>query len=177
MLEGTSILLEPLDVADVSQDYVSWINDPDTYRYLGTKFGQTPSSVRRYVEGIRPPNMLCKIIRKADRTHVGNIALHHFDPVHRRMEIGIVIGVADARGKGFGREACSLLVQFGFDHLNLHKITAGTVTDNIGMMRVFQSLGFTIEGTLIEQFFLEGRYHDVHRFGLLRSVFRPVGRP
>jgi RimJ/RimL family protein N-acetyltransferase len=177
MLEGNSIVLAPLDPGDISQDYVSWINDPDTYRYLGTKFGQTPSSVRRYVESIQPPNVLCKIVRKADGAHIGNIALHHFDAVHRRMEIGIVIGAAEARGKGFGREACSLIAQFGFDHLNLHKITAGTVADNVGMTRVFQSLGFTIEGTLVEHFFLEGRYHDVHRFGLLRSAFRPVGHP
>ncbi len=175
MLEGRLVGLEPLEPDGITDDYVSWFNDPETFRYLGTKFGQTRGSVRKYVESIQPPNFISRIIQKSDRTYVGNIALHEFDAMNRRMEVGIVIGPPEARGKGLGREACSLVIAFGFDHLNLHKITAGTVAGNVGMSKVFESLGFTLEGTLAEHFYLEGRYHDVYRFGLLRERFRPAG--
>lgn len=175
MLESESISLIPLDPADVSETYVSWLNDPATFRFLGTKFGQTQASVRRYVEKITPPNLLCKIVRKSDQGHVGNITLHQFDPIHRRMEIGIIIGDPSARGQGLGREACGTIARFGFDHLNLHKITAGTVVENAAMTRVFTSLGFTIEGRLREHFSLDGAFHDVYRFGVLRAEFRPNG--
>jgi len=121
------------------------------------------------------PNVLCKIVRRSDQQHVGNISLHHFDAIHRRMEIGIIIGDPSARGQGLGREACSTIARFGFDHLNLHKITAGTVVGNAAMTRVFTSLGFAIEGRLVEHFFLEGQFHDVLRSGVRKADFRPDG--
>jgi RimJ/RimL family protein N-acetyltransferase len=173
MLEGRLVVLQPLNAEDVTDAYVGWFNDPETFRYLGTKFGQTRASIRKYIEQTPAPNVISRILEKASRRHVGNITLHEFDPINQRMEMGIVIGEAEARGKGYGREACSLLAAFGFDHLNLHRITAGTVVDNVAMTRVFQSLGFKIEGTLAEHYYLEGRFHDVHRFGLLREHFRP----
>ncbi|GMV21734.1 MAG: hypothetical protein AMXMBFR57_16830 [Acidimicrobiia bacterium] len=175
MLDGPLIRLEPLGVDDVTAEYVSWLNDPETYRYLGTRFGQTSASVRRYVERIQSPDLICKIVRKSDDRHVGNVTLHQFDAVNRRMEIGIIIGDRSARGQGLGRQACSAIAAFGFDHLNLHKITAGTVVENQAMTRVFTSLGFGIEGRLVEHFYSEGRFHDVLRFGVRRSQFRPEG--
>lgn len=171
MLDGRLVRLEPLGPEHVTDDYVGWLNDPETFQFLGTKFGQTRASVLRYVEGIQSPDLLCRIIVKASGAHVGNISLHSVHPVHRSAELGILIGVPDARGKGYGREACRLLIAYAFDHLNLHKITAGTVDQNTGMKRVFLGLGFTIEGTLAQQFYLAGAYHDIVRFGLLRAAF------
>jgi RimJ/RimL family protein N-acetyltransferase len=173
MLEGRLVVLQPLSAEDVTDEYVGWFNDPETFRYLGTKFGQTRASIRKYIEQLSAPNLICRILEKTSLRHIGNITLHEFDPISRRMELGIVIGAPDARGKGFGREACSLLAAFGFDHLNLHKITAGTVVDNVGMTRVFESLGFKIEGTLAEHYYLEGRFRDMLRFGLLQRNFTP----
>jgi RimJ/RimL family protein N-acetyltransferase len=171
MLEGSLVRLEPMAPDDVTDEYVGWLNDPETFRYLGTKFGQTRASVRAYVESVRPPDVLCRMMDKASGAHVGNISLHSIHPVHRSAELGIMIGSAAARGKGFGREACLLLIAYGFNHLNLHKITAGTVDKNIAMKQVFLGLGFAIEGTLRQQFYLDGEYHDIHRFGLLRDAF------
>ena len=171
MLESSLVILNPMDLDDVSDTYVGWLNDPETFRYLGTKFGQTNATVRAYVERMRPPSILSKIVERASGAHVGNIALHSFDPVHRNAELGIMIGVREARGRGLGREACRLLIAFAFDHLNLHKVTAGTVEHNVGMAKVFESLGFDVEGRLIEHYYLEGRYHDVLRFGLRRERF------
>ena len=171
MLEGRLVRLEPLEVADVNDEYVNWFNDPVTFRYLGTKFGQTRTSVRRYVESITPPNLACKIVWREEGRHVGNISLYSFDPVHRVMELGIVIGDARVRGHGVGKEACSLLIQYAFDHLNVRRITAGTVVDNVAMKKAFLALGFKVEGTLRAQYYLEGRYHDIDRFGLLKDEF------
>ena len=173
MLEGERVRLAPLGPEDVTDQYVEWLNDPATFQYLGTKFGQTRASVLRYVESVQPPNLLCKIVEKGSQAHVGNISLHSIHPVHRCGELGILIGAAAARGKGYGREACRLLIGYAFDHLNLHKITAGTVASNVAMKQVFLGLGFTIEGTLAQHFYLEGQYHDIYRFGLLRAAFAP----
>ena len=173
MLEGKSVILTPVDPENIAAQHVAWLNDPETFRYLGTKFAQTSQTVRRYVEALQYPNMICRIIDKSTREYVGNVALNSYQPIHRRMEIGIVIGEPSARGRGLGTAACSLLIQYAFDHLNLHKVTAGTVDGNVAMKRAFLSLGFRIEGTLIQDYFVEGQYRDTLRFGLLRDEFRP----
>lgn len=173
MLEGRLVNLTPLDAADISDGYVGWLNDPAVFRFLGTKFGQTRSSVQQYVERFRAPNFLAGIIVRESGAHVGNIAMHSFEPVHRLMELGILIGADQARGKGYGREACALAIGFAFDHLGVHKVTAGTVAENQAMAAVFTSLGFAIEGRLREHYLLENRRLDMIRFGLLRHEFTP----
>ena len=174
MLESSRVILAPLDGEDISDEHIQWFNDPATFLYLGTKFGQTKSTVKAYVQSIKPPNLICKIVVKPDHRYVGNIALQHFDSVHRRMELGIVVGVVDARGKGIGKQACSLIIKYAFEHLNVHKITAGTVAENISMDKAFRDLGFKVEGRLLEHWYVEGKYHDVYRYGLLGPDFKPV---
>jgi hypothetical protein len=65
MLEGPLVRLEPLGPEDVTDEYVAWLNAPETLRYPGTKFGQTHATVRQYVEAVAPPNLLCRIVEKA----------------------------------------------------------------------------------------------------------------
>jgi RimJ/RimL family protein N-acetyltransferase len=174
MLTGPNVALAPLDPSQVTDEYVSWFNTVETFRYLGSKFPQTPTSVRGYVASLQPPNFMSRIMLKDSGAHVGNIALQGFHPVHRRMELGIVIGDPAARGHGVGREACSLAVAYAFGHLNLHKITAGTVADNGGMTKVFLALGFDIEGTLKQHYFVGDGYRDYHVFGVTRGQFKPA---
>jgi RimJ/RimL family protein N-acetyltransferase len=172
MLEGRLVQLEPLDAEyDISREYVTWLNDPAVFQFLGSKFPQTQHTIRRYVEQLVPPNFIAKIIERESRQHVGNIAMHQFDPTHRTIELGIIIGAAAARGKGYGREACALAVRYAFDHLDVEKVTAGTVHGNDAMKSVFLSLGFKVEGTLRSQYFLQGARLDVFRFGILRAEF------
>ncbi|MCC7418357.1 MAG: GNAT family N-acetyltransferase [Acidobacteria bacterium] len=171
-IENRDIALVPIDADGITDEYVGWLNDPSTFHYMGTKFGQTRESVREYVASVRPPNVLCRIVIRESGRHVGNIALHLFDPIHRRMDLGIVIGDPAMRGAGIGTQACRLIIDYAFTYLNLHKITAGTVDENAAMKRVFLGLGFRVEGTLVEHHFLGSRYHDVLLFGLLRREFR-----
>jgi RimJ/RimL family protein N-acetyltransferase len=170
MISGQSVRLEALDPErDVTPEYLSWLNDPAVFRFLGSKFPQTTLSARNYVQGITRPNFIAKIILRADGRHIGNLAMQGFDPIHRNMELGIVIGETAARGKGYGREACTLAIRYAFDHLGVQKVTAGTVAGNDGMKKVFLGLGFAIEGTLRSHYELEGKRLDVLRFGLLRG--------
>jgi RimJ/RimL family protein N-acetyltransferase len=100
MLETSRVTLIPLDTEDIAEEYVQWFNDPATFLYLGTKFGQTRSTIKMYLQSIKPPNLIAKIMVKPDCKYVGNIALQDFDPIHRRMELGIVIGESEFRSRG-----------------------------------------------------------------------------
>jgi ribosomal-protein-alanine N-acetyltransferase len=102
---------------------------------------------------------------------IGAFGLHHWDQYHRRAEAGY--GLARAYwGQGIGFEALQAIVQFGFEHMNLHRIYAGTIADNHESVRLLERLGFQREGTQREHAWEDdGTFHDSAIYGLLAREF------
>ena len=46
------------------------------------------------------------------------------------------------------------------------------VEGNKGSKKAFEKVGFKVEAVLREHFYLNGKYHDSYRLGLLRSEFK-----
>src|SRR5258708_13334624 len=56
--------------------------------------------------------------------------LMDLDPRAGRAELGIVIGEAEYRGKGFGTDACNAIIDFAFGELRLERVQLRTRVDN-----------------------------------------------
>jgi len=80
--------------------------------------------------------------------HVGNVWLWAIDGRHRKAEIRIVIGAAEARGRGVGSRAIDLASHYAFDQLGLHRVYAYVLALNPRARRAFEKAGFALEGTL-----------------------------
>mgnify|MGYP000035352282 CR=1 FL=1 len=76
------------------------------------------------------------------------------------------------QGAGYGREAVSLLLEYGFEELRLNRIQADCVATNEASSGLLESLGFTREGQFREAVFQNGRHVDVRRYGLLADEWR-----
>ena len=90
-------------------------------------------------------NIFLAIVLKDNKKHIGNIKIGPINWYHRLAEIGIMIGEKDCWGKGYAAEAISLLADFAFSKLNLHKLTAGCYEQNQGSLKAFQKAGFEVE--------------------------------
>ncbi len=90
--------------------------------------------------------------------HIGNIGLHQIDWVDRQATTGMLIGEADARGKGYGPEAKELLLGYAFNTLGLMLIEAGTFEGNTASRRSLEKSGYTYEATLRWRFYREGQW-------------------
>jgi RimJ/RimL family protein N-acetyltransferase len=64
-----------------------------------------------------------------------------------------------------------LILDYAFNHLNLHKIWSEILADNEAPLRLHRWTGFTEEVILREQVFKDGRYRDVVRIGILADEF------
>jgi ribosomal-protein-alanine N-acetyltransferase len=113
---------------------------------------------------------------KGNDTVIGLVSLqycnHRGDRYHRRAEVGY--GIARASwGQGIGPEAVRAVVHYGFEHLKLNRIYAGTIADNLASVRLLEKLGFVREGTR-RQHSLEddGLFHDSALYGLIRSDWK-----
>lgn len=171
-LVGGSVYLRPLEPADLEGPYLGWLNDPEVTRFMEAgAFPTTLSSLRRYVEDVAqaPANVMLAIIEKTADTHVGNIKLGPIHWIHRRADLGIMIGDRAQWGRGYGREAVGLVLAYGFDRLNLNKITLGVDADNSRAVRLYEALGFKVEGTEREHRFRDGAYRDNVLMAILRG--------
>jgi RimJ/RimL family protein N-acetyltransferase len=108
---------------------------------------------------------------EADGVFIGDCGLFEFDRVAATAEVGIGIGDRAYWGRGYGREAMTLLVEYGFRIQNLRKIWLTTHGSNERAIRSYRSVGFVEEGRQRDQVWSGGRYDDVVAMGLFRSDF------
>ncbi|MEO6845644.1 MAG: GNAT family protein [Chthoniobacterales bacterium] len=169
-LESERLILRPLVVADTKGDYAKWLNDPEVCAENShAVFPATLPALRDYVAKIsvsRSDVVLAMELKKG-RKHIGNISLQNINWVNRGAELAILIGAKSCWGKGYGLEAVTLMVDYGFQKLGLHRIYCGTFAGNKGMSCVAKKLGFVEEGRRRDSVFKEGKYQDVIEYGLL----------
>jgi len=65
-----------------------------------------------------------------------------------------------------------LALRYVFDDLKLNKLCGEVLSSNGKSIRLHQRLGFSIEGVLREHHRVDGKFEDVHLFGLLRDEWR-----
>ncbi|KAJ4299412.1 hypothetical protein N0V90_004657 [Kalmusia sp. IMI 367209] len=85
---------------------------------------------------------------------------------HRNTEIGIDILPA-YQGKGYGSEAIRWVLEYAFKRAGLHKVRIRAFGWNEGACRLYQRLGFVLEGTEREALWHEGRFWDGLEFGMV----------
>jgi RimJ/RimL family protein N-acetyltransferase len=89
-----------------------------------------------------------------------------------RRELGYAIGPSERWGRGLGRIAAGLGLDWGFDELGLAEITAEAVDANHASIRILQSLGMTEVGRGSDEPFL-GHPSYYRRFAIPRADWQP----
>ncbi|MCL1788549.1 MAG: GNAT family N-acetyltransferase [Defluviitaleaceae bacterium] len=102
---------------------------------------------------------------------IGFASLHDIDHRSRHAFIGIFIGEAAYRGKGYGAEAVRLILEYGFNALNLHNIALSVHGDNLEAIRCYQKVGFKEAGRRRDWLFKNGQYVDVVYMDILAREF------
>lgn len=103
--------------------------------------------------------------------HVGNIGLHPQTDIYaRNAEVGYFIGEA-YWGKGIATKAIELIVQHGFEKLDLVRIFAGVFSYNKGSMRALEKCGFEFEGISRHGAVKNNKILDVHEFAVLNPRY------
>lgn len=170
-LTGDKVYLRALIESDAEGPYSRWLNDKEVTKYLESGyFPNTTESLKDYIKRYSNTDkaLMLGIIEKSSDRHIGNIKLEPINWVHRTGVIGIMIGEKDCYGKGYATEAIKLVLEHGFNRLNLRKISLGVVADNAAAKRVYEKLGFEVEGIKKEECFHDGHYCDI----ILMAIFR-----
>ncbi len=167
-LVGPRVILRPLERRDLEKSR-TWVNDQETAPLLLRVLPVTEIEQEGWFENIctKPDRYVWAV--EVDDQYVGNMGLYHVDLIHRRAEIWTLIGEKSWRGKGLGRESMALLLNYAFCGLGLNKIYLHVDEENLIAQNMYKRLGFVVEGTLVSEYFIDGRFRNVLRMRLLVS--------
>src|SRR5205814_5147211 len=102
-----------------------------------------------------------------DGRYLGQMGIHQIHARSRVGRLGAVIASRGEMGKGFGSAAIRATMAIAFGELQLHKLWLMVFSHNARGRRLYGTLGFVEEGVLREEYFHEGKWHDMERTSML----------
>lgn len=170
-MKGQKLYLRILEESDLVRTH-AWINDP----VIGEIMGLMPSSYKSQVDWFAkatgdPTRYIFAICLNGTGEHIGNVAVTHIDSIHRHGLFSIFIHDEKHRRSGNGTEATRLLLDFAFGRLNLNKVHLKMSDEYVEARAMYESLGFTRDGVLIEHEFRDGVYHDKVIYSILKRNY------
>jgi ribosomal-protein-alanine N-acetyltransferase len=169
-LDGERLRLKPISMEHCTDRYVSWMNDPEVYKYLETGGDYTKEMLADYIQTLTSRNtFFWGIHTKEGGKHIGNIKIDPINNRHGYGEYGILMGDKSQWGKGYARESSLLVIDFCFHKLKLRKINLGVVSANTIALGLYQKLGFVIEGTYKQHGYYDNKLQDLIRMALFNQ--------
>ena len=172
---GEKVYLRRFRLTDISQNYLRWLNDEDVNRFSQRRGIKTSlSAATRFIELHQTSGNSCVfVIEKRDTLeHVGNLMLSEYDDCHGLVEVANLIGNVDQWGQGLAVDATKAVLADLFIHHKLRKAMIGNISQNRAASFMARQLGFSLEGTLRKQVFLNDLGEcDMYRFGIHREEF------
>jgi len=79
---------------------------------------------------------------------------------HKRAEIGYVMEEESFKKQGLMSEAVSVIIDYGFNKMNLNRIEALVGIDNVASLRLMEKYNFIKEGILRQHLHISDKYED-----------------
>jgi RimJ/RimL family protein N-acetyltransferase len=108
-------------------------------------------------------------IQTKDGQPIGLISAVFITPHNRTAMLGALIGESTYWGGGYGTDALMLMLDYGFDWLDLHKLWLMTMSLNARVIRQMEKVGFTLEGRMRDGTIVDGVPYDGLYYGMLRE--------
>jgi diamine N-acetyltransferase len=173
MIVGVRIRLRAAERADLPL-FVLWLNDPEVRLGLELFLPFSLVEEERWYERMldSPAAEHVLVIEANDQDTwraIGTCGLHNIDWRARAAEAGISIGDKTCWNLGYGTDVMRLLLQHGFDTLNLNRVYLRVFANNLRAIRCYEKAGFVLEGRLRQAHFQNGEYLDILLMSVLRS--------
>ncbi len=138
-----SIYLRPLNLEDAKTSY-KWRKDPDIWVYTEFK-PRADFTVEQETEWLRAKlnkendSRFAICLNETDQ-YIGNVQL--IDLEDAEGEFHIFIGEKHLWGKGIGKSAAKLILEFGFSQRNLESVFLFAHQGNNAALSIYEKLGF-----------------------------------
>jgi len=170
VLRGGLVLLRPFNEADIDARYIGWLNDPDVVRFSNQRFKtHDQASSSRYFASFEGTDNLFISIRDISSDAPLGTMTAYISRHHGTVDVGIMIGEKCVWGSGYGQDAWNTLAKWLFRRGDIRKLTAGTMRNNQGMIKLMERSGMHLEATRRKQELLGTEAVDILYYAKFRG--------
>ncbi|GHU26698.1 N-acetyltransferase [Spirochaetia bacterium] len=167
---GNKCFLSPMDIND-AEKITEWLNDLEITLNLNLYSKNVNNENEIEILKNVSKDHYYSIIDKNKNEIIGCCSFKSIDHLNQTAEIGIYIGNKNYWNKGYGSEALTLLLDYGFKALNLHNVLLNAFEYNIGAIKCYKKVGFNIIGKRREALKRERKTHNIIYMDILEKEF------
>lgn len=171
-LESDRLVLRAIEISDAkdineirSNDEVMTFMDSSAHQSIGDSEKFIQQGIDTYKKG---QGFFWAIIDKSTGIMIGDFSFWKIDLKNHRAEIGYTLK-PKYWGIGVMSETMKMLLDFGFNQLNLHSFEANINPKNNGSRQLLLKSGFVKEAYFKENYYFNGQYLDSEIYSLIKS--------
>ena len=173
-IETERLTLRPMRVSD-AEDMYCYARRSDVTEYLLWTPHLSRSYTEKYLKYIEGRYRLgdfydWAVVDKQSGRMIGTCGFTRFDCPNNVGEIGYVLS-PEFHGRGFGTEAASRVLAFGFEELGLHRIEVKFMEGNTASRHVAEKLGMKFEGYRRDGMLVKGIYRTIGMSAILAEEY------
>lgn len=170
---GERVYLKPHE-ADMADAFARWdATEPETDLYGQGRNPVSPIAWRGLIERFSkddpPQHIFFTVHLKEDDAFTGAVTINQIDWINRTASTASFMLPGEYRGRGYGTEAKMLLLEYAFDHLQLHALQSFVFATNARSAAALEKQGYRLAG----RYRYDGIYQGVYTDRLIFDVTRP----
>lgn len=176
MLIGNRIYLRHLTIHDAKRLFVYEVSNRDFF--IPTSFTRTDAyysldKVRTRIENYNREydekiSYRFGIFLSSTNTLIGMISLNDILWSLKSAYVGYSLDLKHTK-QGYMYEALTIIIDFAFNELKLHRLEAGVMPSNKASYQLLERCGFIREGLLRKNVHINGQWEDHYIYGLLNE--------
>ena len=166
--------LRPTTLADLP-NIMTWVNDPDITHYFATMSNITLEEEEAYLAKMFASNNNRLLSIFVDNEYAGQCSINQIYWPARNGRLFIVL-TKQFQHRGLAPRVLEALLRYAFDVMKLHKIWLIVREDNERSQFIYQRAGFSVEGVLRDDYFVNNQYYTMIRMAVLDWQFRQWSR-
>ena len=145
-----------------------WRNDSKILKFNTQYFLLNMDHQKKWFDEVNDKESRNKMfVFKYRNKAVGVGGLIHLDKQNKNADVAIILGESKMHGKGLGKKALQLLVDYGFNKMKLHRIGAEIFENNKISLKLFEKLNFKKELEMKDYLWRDGRWWKVFTYSVI----------
>jgi RimJ/RimL family protein N-acetyltransferase len=173
-IKTSRLLIDVLGLED-KKIFQAYRSLPEVYQFQTWKppsLKEVEDFIRKnsIVEANTPNSWLQLGLYLYDHTLIGDIGLHFLED-GEQAEIGYTLAT-EHQGQGYAFEAVEAILEYLFNRLAKHRVTASVDPENIRSIHLLEKLGFRHEGHFKQSIFIRGEWYDDVIYAMLQEEWK-----
>lgn len=160
---------------------VGWMQEPDFQRFLYGDPARSPRQLREQIvsmlgrtAGHTMPGAVYLVIEAKGAGPIGMVSLQSISWRNRSCSLDLYIGARELRNRMVAGVAAYRALEYCFDELNLHRVSAFVYAFNRPSWRMLEHFGGVREIVMPKHVLRDGELHDGYGYGFLRRDFEEL---